>query len=266
VRVLCGLDNSPESVAAGRQADILSRGQGSLEFVAVASLPAAASGTPGTGGLAYELEQDAERTVRAARERWPRASARVGHGRAAGVLLDELRATGATLAVVGSHGRNRLPGILLGSVATHLLHRSPCSVLVARERDDGSGFPRSIVAGTDGSAHGAAAVVVAAQLGERYDVPVRVVVAAGGDAPDLGDVGDLGRLPAFERSEAAPVDALTAAAAGADILVVGSRGLRGPRALGSVSERVAHSAACSVLVVRPDGLAGGRGDQLDRHR
>jgi nucleotide-binding universal stress UspA family protein len=31
---------------------------------------------------------------------------------------------------------------------------------------------------------------------------------------------------------------------------VGSRGLHGLRALGSVSERVAHDASCSVLVVR----------------
>jgi nucleotide-binding universal stress UspA family protein len=38
--------------------------------------------------------------------------------------------------------------------------------------------------------------------------------------------------------------------ADADLLVVGSRGLDGFRALGSVSERVAHEASCSVLVVR----------------
>jgi nucleotide-binding universal stress UspA family protein len=43
---------------------------------------------------------------------------------------------------------------------------------------------------------------------------------------------------------------LVEAAAGADLLVVGSRGLHGLRALGSVSERVAHRASCSTLVVR----------------
>jgi nucleotide-binding universal stress UspA family protein len=47
-----------------------------------------------------------------------------------------------------------------------------------------------------------------------------------------------------------PVAALVAAAAGADLLVVGSRGLHGLKALGSVSERVAHEAGSSVLVVR----------------
>jgi nucleotide-binding universal stress UspA family protein len=35
------------------------------------------------------------------------------------------------------------------------------------------------------------------------------------------------------------------------LVAVGSRGLGGVRALGSVSERVAHRAPCSVLVARP---------------
>ena len=47
-----------------------------------------------------------------------------------------------------------------------------------------------------------------------------------------------------------PVPALLAASADADVLVVGSRGLHGLRSLGSVSERVAHAAGCSTLVVR----------------
>ena len=47
-----------------------------------------------------------------------------------------------------------------------------------------------------------------------------------------------------------PVVALVEAARDADLLIVGSRGLHGLKALGSVSERVAHDASCSVLVVR----------------
>jgi nucleotide-binding universal stress UspA family protein len=46
------------------------------------------------------------------------------------------------------------------------------------------------------------------------------------------------------------VDALVDASHEADLVVVGSRGLHGVQALGSVSERVAHRAVCSVLVVR----------------
>jgi nucleotide-binding universal stress UspA family protein len=40
----------------------------------------------------------------------------------------------------------------------------------------------------------------------------------------------------------------------ADLVVVGSRGLKGLKALGSVSERVAHEARCPVLVVKGGGL------------
>ena len=43
----------------------------------------------------------------------------------------------------------------------------------------------------------------------------------------------------------------TAAAESVSLVAVGSRGLTGLRALGSVSERVAHRARCSVLVARP---------------
>jgi nucleotide-binding universal stress UspA family protein len=53
-----------------------------------------------------------------------------------------------------------------------------------------------------------------------------------------------------EDSPDAPVRALVAAAADADLVIVGSRGLHGVRSLGSVSERVAHEASCSVLVAR----------------
>jgi nucleotide-binding universal stress UspA family protein len=43
---------------------------------------------------------------------------------------------------------------------------------------------------------------------------------------------------------------LTAEGDGAGLVVVGSGGKRGLPALGSVSERVAHLAPCSVLVIR----------------
>jgi nucleotide-binding universal stress UspA family protein len=45
----------------------------------------------------------------------------------------------------------------------------------------------------------------------------------------------------------------TAANERVTLVAVGSRGLTGVRALGSVSERVAHQAPCSVLVARASG-------------
>ncbi|HWH14955.1 MAG TPA: universal stress protein, partial [Miltoncostaeaceae bacterium] len=59
-------------------------------------------------------------------------------------------------------------------------------------------------------------------------------------------------LAAEVRTERA-VDALVEVAATADLLVVGARGVTGIASLGSVSERVAHRAESSVLVVRRGG-------------
>jgi nucleotide-binding universal stress UspA family protein len=64
------------------------------------------------------------------------------------------------------------------------------------------------------------------------------------------DIERLRRVPELRVADAAPVPALVSASADVDLLVVGSRGLHGLRALGSVSEQVAHKAACSVVVVR----------------
>jgi nucleotide-binding universal stress UspA family protein len=114
---------------------------------------------------------------------------------------------------------------LIGSTATELIHKAPCSVLVARPLL--KQFPDSIIAGLDGSKESAVADAVARDIAARFGA----------------DLDRYENLPE-------PVDALVEAAMGADLLVVGSRGLHGLKALGSVSERVAHNARCSVLIVR----------------
>jgi len=87
---------------------------------------------------------------------------------------------------------------------------------------------------------------VAADLGTRPGVPGLAVAASRATA----DVEAGGELSALEVDEREPVEALLDAAGRCDLLVLGARGLRGVRALGSVSERVAHRASSSVLVVR----------------
>ena len=56
--------------------------------------------------------------------------------------------------------------------------------------------------------------------------------------------------PELEERDGRALDVLTTESETADLVVVGSRGLQGLKFLGSVSERVAHQAKCSVLVVR----------------
>lgn len=110
------------------------------------------------------------------------------------------------------------------------------------------GFPRSIVVGVDGSPASQEAEALARSLAERLAVPLHVVVAQGGKPVDIEGLRGTKDLQWDDRR---PVDALVAASEGADLLVLGSRGLHGLDALGSVSERVAHAARSPVLVVSP---------------
>jgi nucleotide-binding universal stress UspA family protein len=128
-----------------------------------------------------------------------------------------------------------------------VVHKAPCSVLVARNA--GRQFPRRIVVGVDGSPESAAAYAAARRLAERFGAELRPLAAQGGEAIDRARVGTIVD-GVYEEPAEEPVQALVAAAGDADLVVLGSRGLHGLASLGSVSERVAHRADCSVLIVR----------------
>jgi nucleotide-binding universal stress UspA family protein len=166
-------------------------------------------------------------------------------------LVAEVDTEHATLLAVGSHGTGRIRGILIGSTATEIVHRAPCSVLVAREAD--ASFPRRIVVGVDGSPESAAAYAVAAGLAHRFEARLWPVVAHGGEGVDRRLVATIVDYH-HEDLPDEPVRALVAASTEADLVVVGSRGLHGWKALGSVSERVAHEAHCSTLIVRNEAV------------
>ena len=162
-------------------------------------------------------------------------------------LLDLLKESNATLIAVGAGTRHRGVGIAFGDVATEMLHRARASVLVARGTNSADTFPRSVVVGYDGSTGASAALSVARDLAERFNTRVRVVTAGDAALTPFDELAEVER----ERDDRSAVTALLAASAEADLLIVGSRGMRGLSALGSVSERVGHQASCSVLVVRP---------------
>ena len=134
------------------------------------------------------------------------------------------------------------------AAAGDLLHTAPCSVLIARPVAEIEAFPRSLVVGLDGSAQAGQALTVAQDLATRFDSDLRVITALKGEDIDLRHVHL--RTPFARAVDQHPVNALVEASNDADLLIVGSRGLHGLRALASVSERIAHQAACSVLVVR----------------
>jgi nucleotide-binding universal stress UspA family protein len=149
--------------------------------------------------------------------------------------------------VLGAKRRSRLLGLMLGTTATTLLREAPGSIFLARLRWGETWFPHRIVVGVDGSEQSLRALDVADALAERHAAVVTVVSATGGK-PVPQDGAWSSRVGLW--SPGHPVAALIDPTLQADLLVLGSRGLHSVHALGSVSERVAHRALSSVLVVR----------------
>jgi nucleotide-binding universal stress UspA family protein len=249
-RIVVGVEGSPAGFEALRQAKRLLGPGGRLIALTVVTPEEAVHAGFDALRLADRLWTEA-REARAQAERdladLPGAQARLVHGRPISALLDAADHEQADLVVVGTHGSSRAAGILLGSVATAMLHRARCPVLVARPSADPDTFPHSILVGDDGSAAAGEAVAAGELLAERLGASVRTLTATGGKRLTRTSSAK----PAQTWDARPAVDALVAASEEADLLVVGSRGLHGLGALGSVSERVAHRASCSVLVIRP---------------
>jgi nucleotide-binding universal stress UspA family protein len=255
-RILVGVDGSPESGEATRQAAILLEDKGELTLLSAYDTAPGLVGGTGTHVPDY-LDEDvqrkaAEHALQGVVEQvqgHSSSTAKVVHGISWQELLGEAECAQDTLIAIGSHGIGRARGIVVGSTATEVLHKAPCSVLVARKA--GAQFPRRVVVGVDGSPESDAAYTAARHLAARFGAEVWPVVAHGGKGVDKRLVATI--VDRHEDLPDQPVPALVAAGADADLLVVGNRGLHGLKSLGSVSERVAHQAHSSVLIVRNDG-------------
>jgi nucleotide-binding universal stress UspA family protein len=247
--VLVGVDGTAAGLEACREAGVLVEPEGSLELVFVADTGLAVHAGMSAPRILDEMEQEAANAFAAAAEiAGGRASTRLIRGTPTTALLGESEKTGATLVVVGSHHHSRFAEMVLGGVSGEVLHRSLCSVLVARSSAADTPFPRSLLVGIDGSEQAERALAVGRYLATRFGVPLRTVTALRDTDLDLDLIHR--QAPSVEEIDERPVEALRAASLDVDLLIVGSRGLHGVRALGSVSERIAHVAACSVLVVR----------------
>jgi nucleotide-binding universal stress UspA family protein len=208
---------------------------------------------------------------------------RVVRGRPGSSLADEAHALQPDLIVVGSRGHGPVASMVLGSVSAELVDHAPCPVLVAR----GTAV-RRLVVGADGSTSAERAIAALARWPLFAGLPAQAVTVA---PPAVGWSAGLSRTfysewrEADERQpddrrertafigqraisalrtagisataevrEGDPADQLIAAANvfGADLIVVGSRGLSTlPRlVLGSVARKVLMHAPQSVLIVR----------------
>ena len=206
---------------------------------------------------------------------------RVIRGRPASAIVDEAAAVAPDLLVVGSRGHGPLASVVMGSVSAEVVDHAPCPVLVARHPSvsrlvigaDGSesadralallrrwpifaGHPATVVTvGDAGSAPGRAGTAMYPAWVDRHALDderrARLAEIAERGAAELSRAG---LSATVELRDGDPADQLirAAAAVGADLIVVGSRGLSTlPRLLlGSVARKVLLHAPQSVLVVR----------------
>ena len=149
-RVLAAVDGSEGSVrAAELAADIAAKFQAELVLVCVVGpepVPDFAlmdvqldqvrggSGEGEAGHFAESLARDALAKARkaAAARGAPSIRTEIGFGDAAQEILKFQQQTGAGMIVVGSRGRGRLAGLLLGSVSQKIASLATCTVAIAR--------------------------------------------------------------------------------------------------------------------------------------
>ncbi|HKQ41575.1 MAG TPA: universal stress protein [Pseudonocardia sp.] len=214
------------------------------------------------------------RAVRVAADARPdvEAESQVEIGAPIEVLSSEARR--AQLLVLGDRGLGEVAGLVLGSVAVSLAARGACPVVVVRGERAGADGP--VVVGVDGSPVSEAALAFAFDAAAARGVDLVAVHAWSPTAIDeelaslvewdasaesavlaerLAGWGQKYPQVAVRRTVVrdGAVRALVTASAGAQLVVVGSRG-RGNAAgllLGSVSHGVLHGAHCPVAVVRP---------------
>ncbi|MEX5215845.1 MAG: universal stress protein [Nitrospiraceae bacterium] len=204
----------------------------------------------------------------------------LAHGRPATSIVVQARRRRATLVILGSRGLSDIRGFLLGSVSRHVLAEAPCSVLILKR-------PLSsldqVVLAVDGSKHSRRACEFACQWLFQESIHVSVLSVAGDGLTEMASrvmpasqIQDLTR-PQIDRAQElvsqyrdqvlkTGCSVTTEVRTGhtseqilqhaerlkADLIIVGSRGLRGSERLelGSVAESVLKYAPCSVLVVK----------------
>ena len=257
--IVCGVDGSRPGFEAARQAARLADDGAALAYVAMSWEEGV--GAPAVATLSHEHARDVLRQVRdQAGELGVNPRLIDEHSDDPARRLIELAAE-QDLLVVGMRGHSRVSGIVLGSAASAAVHRSPVPVLVARRPPEGIDFPSRILLASDGTPRSDAAAALTARIAARHGAHVAIIGAHEHEAPFKPGLAEhatqimeaTGTEPLILDEPGPPHRAVAKAARDFDasLVVTGSRGLGGVAALRSVSERIAHTAPCSVLVVRP---------------
>src|SRR5215216_4873861 len=201
-------------------------------------------------------------------------------GGAAEEVIDLAEELETGLIVLGSRGRGRIRRALMGSVSDSIVRHAHCPVMVVRWKP--VVFPVKILLATDGSEEAVLAAQSAADLAARTGSELHVVHVGETLGPgysgyagyeegvlpsaqeDLERQAQVGRIAVAEGPRAQshlrmgrPDEEIVALGEeiGAELIVIGSRGLGGVRRalMGSVSDSVVRHAHCPVLLVRRKG-------------
>jgi nucleotide-binding universal stress UspA family protein len=147
-RVVVGVDGSPLSVAALKEAAAIAKWRGwTLEVVHVYHVYYPAWPVPGAVGVPNDFDTTVESTAVQALEQEELNVLGEGHGvdirnsvveGTAGHVLAQL-SEGASLLVVGSRGASGVRSLVLGSVGNYVVHHAQCDVLIVRHGEDEPG-------------------------------------------------------------------------------------------------------------------------------
>ena len=129
--VVCAVDDSEAGTLAARIAARVADPEGVLTLVSVENTKIAVHAGYQMAAVATHLAGEAREALergREAAEREHGLESRLRRGEPLDELFEEVERRDAGLIVVGTHEYGRKTGIVLGSVATHMLHEAPCSV------------------------------------------------------------------------------------------------------------------------------------------
>jgi nucleotide-binding universal stress UspA family protein/nitrite reductase/ring-hydroxylating ferredoxin subunit len=190
-------------------------------------------------------------------------------GDGAAVILDVAKRRGSDLVVMGNKGMGKARRIGLGAVPDKVAHMAECDVLIVRTTHQNEpvgraeGLYSNIVVGTDGSPTASEAASRAFELAAMVRSEITLVFVGdaivGAIAVEETAKNRIGRTkvnPAVvPKGDPASVLNRTARETGAQLVVVGNKGMTGARRvlLASVPNKVSHTAPADVLVVRTVG-------------
>jgi len=264
-RVLCAVDGTPESFAAVEQATALAGPDGRLTLLAVTSYEAEGSYRgPAIGPLRVEsmLHHAAgiaeaagvESTIDVDPESPP------SH-----VVLDW--AADRDLLAMGAPTTSWFGAMFAGGVAVTAETSFTTPLLIARHTEEGADAAGPVLVASDGHRGSEQLVLLAGRLARDRGAKLILLHTTGlephtrreeverqAETLEALMEGNFELVLEAGRAHAKIVEEATSRSAG--LIVMSSRRLKGPRALGSVSRRVVHQGPCSVLLVPQELLEG----------